>query len=286
MCEQIDKSIHWGTEQLAETSSTARLDAEVLLAHCLQKPRSYLYTWPQKKLSEACSAQFATLIELRKKPTPVAYLLGSREFYSLEFTSTADALVPRPETELLVDLVLAEIQPADQFRVADLGTGTGIIAITLKHHRPELDIWATDIDPACIELAKHNATQHQVDIHFVCSDWYQGLSGKQFDWILSNPPYIAADHPFLQQGDLPAEPSIALTPGQRGTESLQIIIESAPDFLAANGRILLEHGYDQQAVVAQLLKENGFSEIRCHNDLNQLPRVSSAKLIENRDVEA
>ncbi|MEM7564566.1 MAG: peptide chain release factor N(5)-glutamine methyltransferase [Pseudomonadota bacterium] len=284
MSEQIDTAISWATDQLAAYSDSARLDAELLLAHCLNKPRSYLYTWPEKPLDFECSKKFAELIEQRKKPTPIAYLLGAREFYSLDFISTADALVPRPETELLVELTLEQIGELDEFRVIDLGTGTGIIAVTLKHFRPGLEMWATDLDPACIKLARHNAEQHGVEINFITSNWFQALPDIRFDFIVSNPPYIAAEHPFLLQGDLPGEPSLALTPGDTGTEALQTIIEKAPLFLRPAGRILLEHGYDQQSAVAQLLQHNGFTEIRCHNDLNQLPRVTSAKLVENPEI--
>jgi len=223
-------------------------------------------------------------VQRRLEPTPIAYLLGRREFYSLEFAARDQALVPRPETELLVDQALLLIPSQQALRVCDLGTGSGIIAITLKKHRPLAQVHATDIDPACIELARENARSHAVDIEFIESDWYRGLPATlAFDLIVANPPYIAADHPFLKQGDLPAEPSLALTPGVSGLEALRQIIMQAPRHLVVGGYLMLEHGYDQQSAVADLLAENGFADIRCEYDDNDLPRTSFAKLVENPD---
>ena len=282
MSEQIDSALAWASGLFQAYSDSARLDAELLLAHALGKPRSYLYSWPEKVIADSAWSQFQRLVAERCKPTPVAYLLGQREFYGLEFTTTPTALVPRPETELLIDLALARIAPDQPLRVVDLGTGTGIIAVTLKLHRPRLEVFATDVDPACIELARKNAARHHTTVEFIVSDWYQGLPvGSRFDLILSNPPYVAAEHPFLAEGDLPAEPRLALTPGRTGLEALQPLIAGAPDHLARDGWLIVEHGYDQQASVARLLAENGFGEIECALDANNLPRTTSAKLIEN-----
>jgi release factor glutamine methyltransferase len=282
MSEQINNAIRWASERIAACSESARLDAELLLAHCLEKPRSFLYSRPEHKLSENCWQQYQGLIQERLKPTPIAYLLGSREFYSMEFATTRAALVPRPETELLVELALQQIPPQQPWRICDLGTGSGIIAITLKTERPLASVYATDVAPACLDLARENARQHKVAIEFIESDWYRQLPADlEFDLIVSNPPYIAADHPFLNQGDLPAEPDIALTPGATGLEALQQIIGQAHKHLVVGGYLMLEHGYDQQTPVAELLESHGFSEIRCEYDYNQLPRTSVAKLVDN-----
>ena len=287
MSEQIDKAIRWGAERIQPCSETARLDAELLLAHCLDKPRSYIYSWPEKKLSHSCWQQYQALVRQRLKPTPVAYLVGRREFFSLEFATTPAALVPRPETELLVEIALQQIPREQPMRICDLGTGTGIIAITLKKQRPLAIVCATDVDPGCIELARANANRHQVDIELIESDWYREINaGKRFDLIVSNPPYVAADHPLLAAGDLPAEPERALTPGVSGLEALQVIISQAPDFLLPGGLLILEHGYDQQAAVAKLLALHGFEAIRCESDYNDLPRTSIAKLVENLNAGA
>lgn len=279
MSEQIDTAIRWATQRFEVCSESARLDAELLLAHCLNKPRSYLYSWPEHKLSESCWQSFRALVQQRLLPTPVAYLLGSREFFSMEYATTPAALVPRPETELLVEQALREIPGGQSLHICDLGTGTGIIAITLKKRRPLTSVWATDVDPACLALARENAMRHQVEIEFIESNWYQHLpAGLSFDLIVSNPPYVAANHPFLGQGDLPAEPLIALTPGASGLEALEVIIDAAPDYLEPGGKLILEHGYDQEAAVAELLRARGFDDIRCESDLNDLPRTTIARL--------
>ena len=282
MSEQIDSALAWARSRIAACSETARLDAELLLAFCLDKPRSYLYSRPDQALSESSWQRYQELVRKRLEPTPIAYLLGSREFYSLEFSTTPAALVPRPETELLVELALEQIPLEHPCRVCDLGTGSGIIAITLKKQRPLASIYATDVDPACLALARDNAIRHEVDIEFIESDWYRQLpTGLVFDLIVSNPPYIAANHPFLKQGDLPAEPEVALTPGTTGLEALQQIVSHAKDYLVEGGYLILEHGYDQQAMVAELLAVHGFGEVRCASDYNDLPRTSIAKRVDN-----
>ena len=282
MSEQIDTAIRWGCKRIARCSESARLDAELLLAHCINMPRSYLYSWPEQRLSEPCWQMYRQLVKMRIRPTPVAYLLGTREFYSMEFIVTDAALVPRPETELLVELALELIPPTEPTRICDLGTGAGIIAITLKNQRPTAKVYATDVDPDCLLLARENADRYGTIIEFIESDWYRQIPmDLNFDLIVSNPPYIAADHPFLKQGDLPAEPQIALTPGVTGLEAIQVIIGQARDYLVAGGHLILEHGYDQQAMVAQLLESHGFEEIHCATDYNDLPRTSIAKLVDN-----
>lgn len=283
MIPTIQQAVRQASDKIGHCSESPRLDAELLLAHCLEKPRSYLYSWPEKPLSESCWHQFEQLVQRRLEPTPVAYLLGRREFFSLEFAARPQVLVPRPETELLVEQALLLMPENQPLRVCDLGTGTGIIAITLKKERPEAEVYATDVDPACLDLARANAHSHGVDITWIESDWYGALgSAARFDLIVSNPPYIAADHPFLAQGDLPAEPALALTPGDTGLEALEIIIGSATDHLSDSGYLLLEHGYDQQAAVAELLSANAFEDISCKFDHNDLPRCTIAKRVENR----
>ncbi len=279
MSEQINTAIRWATRRIEACSESARLDAELLLAHCLEKPRSYLYSWPEKPLSKPCWQRFQDLVQQRLQPTPIAYLLGKREFFSMEYATTAAALVPRAETELLVELALERIPVKTPMRICDLGTGSGIIAITLKKQRPLTTVCATDVDPGCLALARENARRHEAEIEFIESDWYENLpQGAGFDLIVSNPPYVAADHPFLAQGDLPAEPAIALTPGSSGLEALEVIIGGAPDYLNPGAILIVEHGYDQQAPVANLLRQHGFTDIRCESDLNDLPRTSIARL--------
>ncbi len=281
MSEQIDTALAHAITRIEPHSETPRLDAELLLAHCLGKSRSYLYTWPEKQLEAAVEERFQRLVDDRCKPTPVAYLLGRREFYAREFRATPAALVPRAETELLIEQALARLVPDRTWTVLDLGTGTGIIAITLKLERPQIRITATDVDGASLELARDNANRLNADVEFLESDWYAQLPGdRRYDLIVSNPPYVAAEHPFLRVGDLPAEPQHALTPGCSGLEAIATIVAQAPGFLAPGGAIVLEHGYDQQAAVRDLLMAQGFVDIECHLDLNNLPRCSTAKLFE------
>jgi release factor glutamine methyltransferase len=282
MSEHIASAIRWASARFEACSESARLDAELLLAHCLAKPRSYLYGWPEEALDATSWDCFQQLVERRLAPTPIAYLLGKREFYSLDFVTRPGVLVPRPETELLVEQALMRIPQREPVSVCDLGTGTGIIAITLKKERPMAQIHATDVDPTCLALARENATAHAADIHWIESNWYRDLPANlRFDLIVANPPYIAAEHPFLNRGDLPAEPRLALTPGETGLESLQIIIVEAHRHLVAGGYLILEHGYDQQTAVADLLSRNGFIDIICEQDYNDLPRASIAKRVEN-----
>ncbi len=278
MSEQIDRALEWGAERIRDFSETPRLDAELLLAYCLERPRSFLYGRPELILDEDRWKAFQALVEKRIEPTPVAYLLGQREFYSLDFLTSPVALVPRPETELLVEMAL-ELIPADKsWRVLDLGTGTGIIAITLKLSRPRVEMTATDVDRRCLELARRNAARHQVEIEWLESDWYQAVGDPGgYDLIVSNPPYIAGGHPFLARGDLPAEPRLALSPGTSGLEALERIIGQAPEYLVAQGWLIVEHGYDQQAQVRQLLEAQDFTDIYCGFDLNNLPRTTRAK---------
>ncbi len=280
MSERIGSAIAWACGQIRPVSESAKLDAELLLAHCLDKPRSYVYSWPEHRLSNDCWQQYRALIQRRQKPTPIAYLLGKREFYSLEFMTSAVALVPRPETELLVETALSLIPLNQPFRVLELGTGSGIIAVTLKHQRPLANVVATDLDQACLALAESNASQHGVDIDWHQSDWYVALKDLEpFDLIVSNPPYIAASHPFLQLGDLPAEPKLALTPGETGMEALDKIIAGAPEMLLYGGLLMVEHGFDQQVAVSQSMQKHAFQNVVCEFDFNQLPRVSFAQRI-------
>lgn len=275
----IRSAIRWASKSCEQISESSKLDSELLLAFCLQKPRSYLYSWPEAILAESQWQQFQQLINLRLKPTPVAYLLGEKEFFSLQLFTTAETLVPRPETELLVDIALDILRSNPTASVLDLGTGTGAIAIALKNTQPQLEVIATDFSPETTAITQKNINLHQLDIELHISDWYQQLNpAKQFDCIVSNPPYIPANDPCLKHSDLPAEPISALCPGETGLEALEIIISQASLFLKPKAFLILEHGYDQQYSVENLLQQAKFNHIQCHLDFNQLPRVSCAQL--------
>ncbi|MFV2030881.1 MAG: peptide chain release factor N(5)-glutamine methyltransferase [Gammaproteobacteria bacterium] len=275
MSEQIDSAIAWGAARCAKISDSAKLDAELLLAHCIDKPRSYLYSWPEQTIPGIAWRRFQALIDKRMEPTPIAYLLGQREFFSLNFKTTAVAIVPRPETELLVETALDLCPNRANVDLLELGTGAGIIAISLKLNHPEINVAATDLSADCLDLARQNAILHGVNIEWIESDWFSAIDGaRRYDIIVSNPPYIAATDPCLKQGDLRAEPRDALSPGKTGLEALQHIIAAAPDFLTPQGYLLLEHGFDQQENVARMMREQRFAGISCRTDINGLPRLS------------
>lgn len=274
----IDNQIKWATDILYNISCSARLDSEILLSFCLQKDRSYLFTWPDQVLTKDQRACFKGLIQKRLTPQPIAYLIGSREFYSMELKTTPATLVPRPETEMLVDWILEQASLLDCPHILDLGTGTGAIALAVKKHCPDCEMVATDFSRAALEVARSNALKHHLDVRFIESDWFQSFAyDTLFDVIVSNPPYIAAHDPYLSQGDLPAEPQQALTSGESGLDALATIIDGAQKYLKSNGVLVLEHGYDQHQAVTDLLLKAGYRSIKTHKDFNELPRMTVAR---------
>jgi release factor glutamine methyltransferase len=218
---------------------------------------------------------FGELTQRRACGEPVAYLTGKREFYSLDFKVTPAVLIPRPETELLVDLALERIPVDRSLKVLDLGTGSGAIALTIARHRPLASIIAVDVSIEAIAVAKSNAEQLDAhNVRIMKGDWYDGLAGERFDLIVSNPPYVASADPHLARGDLRFEPSIALTDGGDGLDCLRSIIGSAPAHLVTGGTLLVEHGYDQAEACRRLMNNAGIGAIICHSDLAGIPRIS------------
>ena len=267
-------------QQLNGISDSPLLEAEVLLAFLLDKNRTYLRTWPDKTLSPEQLVDYRRLIANRAQGRPIAYLTGRREFWSREFLVTPDVLIPRPETELLVELCLA-LMPANQpCRLLDLGTGSGIIAVTLAAERPDAQVSATDISPNALQVAAENAEKHQVGrIQFYLSNWFESIPDGQYDLIVSNPPYIAEDDAHLQQGDLRFEPKSALIASDQGLKDIRLIAEAALARLAWGGYLLLEHGYNQQQSVQKLLAGYGYGNIQTHRDLSGQPRVTSGQYL-------
>ncbi|HBS27658.1 MAG TPA: peptide chain release factor N(5)-glutamine methyltransferase [Gammaproteobacteria bacterium] len=235
-------------------SDSPRLDAEVLLAHSLNKPRSHLLAWPDKVIQPSALQQFNQLIQKRIDGQPISYLTGTREFWSMNLTVTPDVLIPRPETELLVETALARLSDVDS-QAADLGTGSGAIAIALAKERPNWQITATDQSQAALRIAAANAAQQNLgNIEFRHSDWLESLADKRFDLIISNPPYIAATDPHLDQGDVRFEPDQALASGVDGLDDIKKIIAQSPAHLKPNAWLMLEHGYNQSSAVQKLLE--------------------------------
>lgn len=264
--------------RLAAISETPRLDAEVLLAAALERPRSYLHAWPERTPEPEQSARFTAWLERRSTGEPIAYLLGRREFWSLELEVSPDTLIPRPETELLVELALARL-PADRpVAIADLGTGSGAIALALAVERPLARIVATDRSPVALTVARRNARRLGIrHIEFREGDWCAPLGDERFDLIAANPPYVAAADPRWRQGELRFEPAAALVSGADGLDALRAIVAQAPDYLKPGGWLLLEHGYDQGETVPALLRERGFDAASDHRDAAGLSRASAGR---------
>ena len=245
--------------ELSAIHDTGRLDAEVLLAHTLGKPRHYPYTYAEQLLTPALENRYRSLIERRMTGEPVAYLTGEREFWSLGLRVTRDTLIPRPETERLVEVALELIPAAQSRRVADLGTGAGAVAIAIASERPAAEIVATDSSGAALEVARGNANRHGLSrIRFHQGDWCQALAPHLFDVIVSNPPYVREDDPQLTHGDVRFEPADALAGGRDGLAAIRTICETAGARLEPGGHLLLEHGADQKEALNDLLASNGY----------------------------
>ena len=264
---------------LSPSTDSPQLEAELLLAHSLARPRSYLRAWPDADISLAHLQAFTQLLQQRQQGQPIAYILGKREFWSHEFMVTPDVLIPRSDTECLIEASLMRIANDLPISVLDLGTGSGIIAITIAIERPLAQVYACDISPTALAVAKHNAENHQQHIQFYQSDWYANIPKHTFDIIVSNPPYIAETDPHLRQGDLRFEPSNALASGIDGLTSLRTIIQDSGSYLSANGYLILEHGYDQAPAVQTLLKSHSYQNIQTYTDLAGQPRVTLGQKI-------
>lgn len=256
----------------------ARADAELLLAAALGKPRAWLYAHADDALEPAAKQDFVALLSRRMRGEPVAYLLGRREFWSLDLEVSADTLVPRPETELLVELALERLPPGAAARVLDLGTGSGAIALAIARERPLATVTAVDASAAALAIARRNGARLGLDrVRFLRSDWFSAVADESFELLVSNPPYLAEDDPHLQEGDLPHEPRSALSSGADGLDALRLICAGAPARLAPAGWLLLEHGYAQGEAARGLLRDHGFIEVRTWRDLEQRERASGGR---------
>lgn len=270
----IASALQNGQTYLSQASDTPRLEAEILLAHVLQKPRSYLYTWPDARVTTSQWQHFKTLLTRRCRGEPMAYITGYREFWSLALRVTPTTLIPRPETERLVELALAQIPLHSETLVADLGTGSGAIALAIAHDRPHTRVIATDNEPAVLAIAQYNAHCLNISLEFREGSWCAALDDEQFAVIISNPPYLAQTDPHLQQGDLRFEPLSALIAGADGLDAIRAIIPQALPNLKPGGWLFLEHGYDQAAKVSGLLSKAGYTSVTIHRDDAGLDRVA------------
>jgi release factor glutamine methyltransferase len=260
---------------LTKVSDTPHLEAEILLAQALTKPRSYLHTWPERIPELSQILHFTDLLEHRLAGEPIAYIIGRREFWSLDLVVTPATLIPRPETELLVELTLERLPPNRSLGVVDLGTGSGAIALAIARERPKIRILATDISPSALAIAQCNARRLGIhNIHFRQGDWCAALGTEVFDLIIANPPYLTASDAHLRVGDLRFEPRLALVASHDGLGAIRTIIGQASRYLHPGGWLLLEHGYDQGKSVCALLRTHGFTGVTDHQDAAGILRVA------------
>ncbi|KQR11572.1 MULTISPECIES: peptide chain release factor N(5)-glutamine methyltransferase [Xanthomonas] len=252
-----------------------RADAEPLLLHALGRDRAWLFAHGRDPVPPTIAQAFDALVQRRQAGEPVAYLTGSRGFWTLDLAVSTATLIPRADTEALVELALERLDQAPARRVADLGTGSGAIALAIASERPQAQVIATDASAAALAIAQRNADSHRLsNVECRQGSWFVPLAGERFDLIASNPPYIAAGDPHLAQGDLRYEPASALASGSDGLDDIRSIVADAPAHLRAGGWLLLEHGWDQGPAVAELLRTRGFAQVATHQDLEQRDRVT------------
>ncbi|MGZ8256156.1 MAG: peptide chain release factor N(5)-glutamine methyltransferase [Gallionella sp.] len=255
--------------------SCARIEVQCLLQAVLEVNRAYLFAHPERILSDAESLRYQALFTRRLDGEPIAYLLGEREFFGLNFKVTSATLIPRPDTELLVEQALGEIPANLACRVLDMGTGSGAIALSLAHARPQAQVWAVDFSEAALAIARENQHALQLtNVTLLHSDWFAALDQQRFDVIVANPPYIASDDAHLTQGDVRFEPITALTAGADGLDDIRRISSAAMQHLNPHGCLMLEHGYNQAAQVREILQQAGFGEVFSARDLAGIERVT------------
>jgi len=275
---RLDDLLRTATQRLAETSPSPRLDARLLARHALGVNDTWLVAHGRDDIDASVVAAFEVMLARRAAGVPVAYLLGEREFFGRPFRVTPDTLIPRPETELLVETALQRLAARSRAEVLDIGTGTGCIAITLKLARPDWSLTAVDVSQGALTVARDNGERLGAEVAWKESDLFGALSWRRFDLIVGNPPYVAEGDTHLAQGDLRFEPLGALASGPDGLDALRKIVKLAPTYLENSGWLILEHGWDQAEAVAGLLDDAGFVERFLIRDLAGQARVSGGRL--------
>lgn len=276
----IQQALQWARLQLVG-SQTLRQDIESLLCHVLQCTPSRVISYPEQQLTPTEQQNFVSLVEQRQQGIPVAHLTGSRGFWSLDIEVNQHTLIPRPDTELLVSLALEKIQPG--MCIADLGTGSGAIALAIKAECHDIWLLATDYSQPALLQAKQNAVKNHLDVHFVRGQWMDAIQPETLDIIISNPPYIRSDDPHLTNGDLRFEPLTALASGADGLDDIRQLVHQASRVIKSNGWLMIEHGYDQSQAVQALFQQAGFSEIQAFQDYGQQDRVVIGKRSVSRE---
>ena len=270
----ISSALQWAYQQLKGSSESTQLDAEVCLQHCLNKNRTFIYTWPDKSLANEQWLQFSQMIAKRKVGIPIAHIIGEREFWSLPFLVNDTTLIPRPDTEILVETALNLTLP-DNAKVLDLGTGTGAIALSLAHEKPNWQITAVDKVDDAVKLAKMNRENLSLtQVNILQSDWFSNLQDQRFDLIVSNPPYIDEQDHHLNEGDVRFEPTSALTAAEDGFSDLFFITEHAKYFINPNGYLLMEHGYQQGIELRKKLEAMGYKNVGTVRDFGSNERCT------------
>ncbi|MDR3478916.1 MAG: peptide chain release factor N(5)-glutamine methyltransferase [Gammaproteobacteria bacterium] len=271
----ISSALEWAIAHLMAVTDVVELEAEILLAHVLRASRTHLHAWPDRLLSESEQTHYSQFVKRRLEGEPIAYVTGKREFWSLELTVTPDTLIPRPETEILVELALSKLNDDEIKTIADLGTGSGAIALALASERPGWVVHATDRVAATLQVAKANAVRLDLaHVKFHEGSWCEALPKLSFDAIISNPPYIAEGDPQLNQQVLLTEPRAALLSGEDGLLDIRRIIQEARSYLKSGGYLLLEHGARQAEAVKSLMQQAGYVQIESYQDLAGLDRAT------------
>lgn len=273
---RIDEALEDATERLRTVSESPRLDAEVLLARALDVRSSYLFAHPEDTLDAAAIERYGQAVSRRADGVPLPYITGEKEFWSMTLLVGPETLVPRPETELLVELALGELPAASRKCVLDLGTGSGAIALAIAAERPLCEVTATDLSAQALAIARENARQLELcNVSFAQGDWTKAVAGRTFDLVVCNPPYVAREDPAL--ASLRHEPVLALVSGRDGLDAIRMLSQDCRSLLTDGSALLLEHGADQADHVAQLLAESGWASIECFRDLAGRPRATRAR---------
>jgi release factor glutamine methyltransferase len=277
----IKQYLEDGTAILRSVSDSPRLDAELLMGMVLRKPRSFLHAWPEQQLSEHDAARFEALLRRRFSGEPIAYMTGIREFWSMPLRVTPAVLIPRPETELLVERALLRLPEDQETRVLDLGAGSGAVSLAIARERPLAQVIGVDISLAALELARANAQLQKIaNVEFRESDWFDAVRGEKFNIVVGNPPYVAEDDPHLEQGDARFEPRLALDAGENGMNGFRAILERAHNYIVRQGWLLLEHGADQHMPLRRLMEAQHYHDITLHKDAAGRDRVTECRFVE------
>lgn len=271
--QSLSDLLQLATDLLSAHTDSARLDAEILLCKVLKKPREYLYTWPEKETSLQQQTDYQSLIERRIAGVPLAYLTGEKEFWSHTFKVTPDTLIPRPDTELIVELSIAKLKVTGG-PFLDLGTGSGAIAISVAKELPDIEVVASDNSDAALAVANANASRLNANVNFLQSNWFENIPAQLFSVIATNPPYIADNDPHLQRGGLQYEPLHALRSCENGFADITAIINKAPDYMSVGSWLLIEHGNTQGKRTAELMQNRQITQVETLKDLAQNDRVT------------